>query len=124
MNGYDRQRSIALTVFVTAWVVVAAVMATTYILAHVERHWVPWTMTLVSILMVTGFVIALVGRTTAHAYTEPQRPRPRGGLYIPPQLPAPTYRVVDVPRAQLPPPHTMQIEVKPCDVTLSRPVRR
>lgn len=122
MNGYDRQRSIALTLFVTAWVVGAAIMATTYILAHVERHWVPWTMTLVSVLMVTGFVIALVGRTTAHSY----RPsRPRGGLYIPPPLPEPpTYRVVDATRAQLPAPHTMQIEEKPCDVTLSRPVRR
>lgn len=106
MNAHNRLRSVLLMAYVAGWIVLATICAIAIILSHVDRHWIPWTITIVPLLMVGGLFLAVAGRASAYAYTRPRRPR--GGLYIPPEParaqlpPPPTYRVVDTRPPALP----------------------
>lgn len=76
-------RSAAFGLFALVWVVLAGAMLTVHILSVVERHWVPWTLTIVGVGATALFFAFICGRASMGGHRAPERPR--GGLYIPPE---------------------------------------
>lgn len=76
-------RAAAFGLFALAWVVLAGALLTVYILSVVERHWVPWTLTIVGVGATTLFFAFICGRASMGGGRA--MARPRGGLYMPPQ---------------------------------------